>query len=91
MEPQVDKFRTWIDSFLETAAGFVDEQPLLASIAAVVLVALFLYLLAKLARAAALAVVVIALLCGVLVYTLGPDQARSYLDQIRDGAAAAER
>jgi len=85
------RIRSWIDSFLETAASFVDEQPLLASIIAVVLVALFLYLLAKLARVAVVAVVVVALLCGVLVYTLGPEQAKSYLEEIRAGAAAAER
>ena len=83
--------RSWIESILETAAGFVDEQPLLASIAAVVLVALLLYALAKLARVAMVAVVVVALLCGVLVYTLGPDRAKSYLEEIRAGAAAAER
>ena len=64
--------RSWIESILETAAGFVDEQPLLASVAAVVLVALLLYALAKLARVAMVAVVVVALLCGVLVYYARP-------------------
>lgn len=83
--------QAWYQSFLHTAATFVDQQPLLASVIAVIVVAFLLYLASKLARVALAAVVVLALIAGILVYTLGPDRARGYLDQLRQGAAAAER
>ncbi len=72
-------------------ARFVEEEPLLASLVAMLLVALGLWLLAKLVRAAAVFALVVAVIAGMLVYRLGPERARGYLEQIREGPTAAER
>ena len=86
----MESIKSTFQGLSETVARFVDEEPLLASLAAVVVVALILWVVAKLAKAAAVFVLVMALVAGLLVYTLGPDRARGYLDQIREGPSAAE-
>ena len=79
---------SWFDHISATVAEFVQDQPLLASAVAVIAVALILYLVSKLIKTAIVAILGIALIVGIIVFFLGPDQARSYLDQIRGGPPA---
>ncbi len=68
----------------QTVAEFVEGQPLVAAIVAAVLLVLVL-LLARKAFSIALVVIAIgAVLAGLLVYLVGPDQAQGYLENLRE-------
>ena len=68
---------------VQTLAEFVEGQPLAAAIVAAVLVVLVLVLLRKAFGVALNVIAIGAVLVGVLVYLVGADQARSYLDDLR--------
>ncbi len=68
---------------VQTLAEFVEGQPLVAAIVAAVLLALVLILLRKAFSIALNVIAIGAVLVGVLVYLVGADQARSYLDDLR--------
>ena len=90
MNDSTGNLRVHLENAAAALARFVGDEPLLASLAAVVLVALVLYVLAKVARTALVFALVLAMIAGLIVYTLGPDRARSYLDELQRGPAAAE-
>lgn len=77
------RFEIAISNVQEGVAQFVADQPLLASAVSVVLVGLALYVIGKLIRIALISILVCSAIVGLIVFTLGPDQARSYLDTIR--------
>jgi hypothetical protein len=68
---------------LQTLAEFVEAQPLAAAIVAAVLAVLVLLLLRKAFSVALNVIAIGAVLVGVLVYLVGADQARSYLEDLR--------
>jgi hypothetical protein len=68
---------------IQILAEFVEGQPLVAAIVAAVLLVLGLFLLRKVFSIALNVIAIGAVLVGVLVYLVGGDQARSYLEEIR--------
>ncbi len=68
---------------VQTLAEFVEGQPLAAAIVAAVILVLVLLLLRKAFSIALNVIAIGAVLIGVLVYLVGADQARSYLDDLR--------
>ena len=68
----------------ETLARFLETQPLVAGIVAAVVLALGLLLLRKVFNVALVVVAIVAVLGGVLVYLVGPDQAQGYLEELQE-------
>jgi len=73
-----------ISGIVPVLAEFVETQPLMAGIAAAVLLVLVLILLRKAFNIALTVVAIIALVGGVVVYLVGPDQAKGYLEDLRE-------
>jgi hypothetical protein len=73
-----------ISGLLPVLAEFVESQPLVAGIIAAVLLVLVLGVLRKAFNIALTVVAIIALVGGVVVYLVGPDQAKGYLEELRE-------
>ena len=73
-----------ISGFASVLAEFVETQPLIAGLVAAALLVLVLMLLRKAFNIALIVIAIAAVIGGVVVYLVGPDQAKDYLNDIRE-------
>lgn len=67
----------------ETMARLLESQPLAAAVISALILGLALLLLRKVFNVALLVIALVAVIGGALVYVVGPEQAKDYLEELQ--------
>ncbi len=76
-----------VADFGEVVAEFVESEPVAAAVVSAVVLGLALLLARKVFNVALVVVAIVAVLGGLAVFLVGPDQATDYLEELRENSA----